>query len=120
MQFGTNLPAVQQMPGVPEWEAGPGVIAAVAMRADELGYRWLPCSDHVVVPKRALPTMGATWYDPATTLAFVAGMTQRIRLLSHVLVLPYHNPLAIAKQYATLDRLGRPRHPWRRRGTPAA
>jgi probable F420-dependent oxidoreductase len=107
MEFGTSLPAVQQMPGVPDWEVadGPAAIVAVAKRADELGYRWLPCSDHVVVPKRALPTMGATWYEPATTLAFVAGITQRIRLLSHVIVLPYHNPLAIAKQYATLDRL---------------
>jgi probable F420-dependent oxidoreductase len=107
VQFGVSLPAVQQMPGVPDWEAAssPEAIAAVAKRADELGYAWLPCSDHVVVPKRAIATMGATWYEPAATLAFVAGMTQWIRLLTHVIVLPYHNPLAIAKQYATLDRL---------------
>jgi probable F420-dependent oxidoreductase len=95
------------MPGTPDWEvaADPEAIAAVAKRADELGYAWLPCSDHVVVPKRAIATMGAVWYEPATTLAFVAGMTQRIRLLTNVIVLPYHNPLAVAKQYATLDRL---------------
>jgi alkanesulfonate monooxygenase SsuD/methylene tetrahydromethanopterin reductase-like flavin-dependent oxidoreductase (luciferase family) len=94
------------MPVCPEWEVagGPAAIVAVARRADELGYRWVPCSDHIIVPKRALPAMGATWYEPATTLAFVAGITQRVRLLSHVIVLPYHNPLAIAKQYATLDR----------------
>lgn len=107
MQFGVSLPSVQQMPGVPDWEGadGPAAIAAVAKRADELGYTWLPCSDHVVIPERALPTMGATWYEPAVTLAFVAGVTERIRLLTHVLVLPYHNPLSIAKQYATLDQL---------------
>jgi probable F420-dependent oxidoreductase len=49
--------------------------------------------------------MGAAWYEPAVTLGFVAGITQRIRLLSHVLILPYHNPLSVAKQYATLDQL---------------
>ena len=49
--------------------------------------------------------MGATWYEPATTLAFVAAATQRVRLLSHVLVLPYRHPLLAAKQFATLDRL---------------
>ncbi len=107
MKFGTALPSTQQMPGAPEWETrnDPRALIAVAKRADELGYAWLPCSDHVVVPKRAVPTMGATWYEPAATLAFVAGATERIRLLTHVLVLPYHSPFDIAKQYATLDRL---------------
>jgi probable F420-dependent oxidoreductase len=107
MQFGAALPFVQQMPGAPAWETGddPRPLVVVAKRADELGYAWVPCSDHVVVPKRALPSMGATWYEPATTLAFVAGVTQRLRLLTHVIILPYHSPFDIAKQYATLDRL---------------
>jgi len=107
MKFGATLPLVQQMPGTPAWEAGDDVRAliAVAQRADELGYAWAPCSDHVIVPRRALPTMGAAWYEPATTLAFVAGSTQRLRLLTHVLILPYHSPFDVAKQYATLDRL---------------
>lgn len=107
MRFGISLPLVHQMPGQPEWETGDDIesLIAVARRADELGYAWAPCSDHIVVPSRAAPSMGATWYDPATTLAFVAGFTERLRLLTHVLILPYHSPLAIAKQYATLDRL---------------
>jgi len=107
MRFGTPLPLVQQMPGSPAWQTGDDVAAlvAVARKADELGYAWLPCSDHVVVPARAVPSMGATWYEPATTLAFAAGVTQRIGLLTHVLVLPYHNPIEVAKRYATLDRL---------------
>ena len=49
--------------------------------------------------------MGATWYEPATTLAFVAAATRRVRLLSHVLVLPYRHPLVAAKLFATLDAL---------------
>ena len=107
MKFGTSLPLVQQMPGQPEWETGddPAPLIAVAKRADELGYAWVPCSDHVVIPRKAVPAMGDHWYEPATSLAFVAGFTQRLRLLSHVIVLPYHSPFDIAKQYATLDRL---------------
>jgi probable F420-dependent oxidoreductase len=49
--------------------------------------------------------MGATWYEPATTLAFLAAATERVRLLSHVLVLPYRHPLLAAKTFATLDAL---------------
>jgi probable F420-dependent oxidoreductase len=107
MKFGTPLPFVQQMPGSAEWTTGDDIDALrrVAATADELGFDWLPCSDHVVIPERAVPTMGATWYEPATTLAFVAGFTKRIRLLSHVLILPNHSPFDVAKQYATLDRL---------------
>jgi probable F420-dependent oxidoreductase len=49
--------------------------------------------------------MGPTWYDAGSTLAFVAGATTRIHLLSHVLVLPYRHPLVVAKQWSTLDHL---------------
>jgi probable F420-dependent oxidoreductase len=107
MKFGTALPFVQQMPDRPQWERANDVSAlvSIAREADRLGYAWLPCSDHVVVPARAVPSMGDTWYDPVSTLSFVAGQTARIRLLSHVVVLPYHNPLSVAKQYATLDHL---------------
>ncbi|MCH7837699.1 MAG: LLM class F420-dependent oxidoreductase [Chloroflexi bacterium] len=107
MQFGTGLPIVQQMPGQARWQTGddPSPIIAVAKKADELGYGWLTCSDHVVIPGRAVPSMGATWYEPATTLSFVAAVTQHVRLLAHVIILAYHSPFDIAKQYATLDRL---------------
>ncbi len=107
MKFGISLPLVHQMPGQDAWQMSedPAPIVAVARQADELGFAWLPCSDHALVPARLAPVMGATWYDPATTLAFVAAITQRVRLLTHVIVLPYHHPAHVAKQYATLDRL---------------
>ena len=58
MKFGIGLPLVQQMPDQPSWETGDDVQAmvSVAKKADELGYAWLPCSDHVVIPGRAAPS----------------------------------------------------------------
>lgn len=108
LSFGIGLPVVQQVPAQTQaWEraAGPDEILAVARAADRLGFAWVTCSDHVAVPAAYAASMGATWYEPATTLAFVAAATTRVRLLSHVLVLPYRHPLIAAKLFATLDRL---------------
>src|SRR5581483_1052988 len=106
--FGTSLPAVQQIPSRTQaWEravGGADVIEA-AQAAEHAGFAYVSCSDHVLVPASRAAAMGATWYDAGSTLAFVAGATTRIRLLSHVLVLPYRHPLIVAKQYGTLDRL---------------
>jgi len=105
---GVSLPAVQQIPGrARPWEAavgGPEILAA-ARAAEAAGLAWVSCSDHVLVPAVRAAAMGPVWYDAGSTLAFVAGATTHIRLLSHVLVLPYRHPLVVAKQYGTLDRL---------------
>jgi probable F420-dependent oxidoreductase len=108
LAFGTSLPAVQQIPGRSQpWEAtvGGAEILRAARAAEAAGFAWVSCSDHVAVPASRAAVMGATWYDAGSTLAFVAGATARIRLLSHVLVLPYRHPLVVAKQYGTLDHL---------------
>lgn len=108
LEFGIGLPVVQQVAAHAQaWEASAGSaeLLAIARAADRLGYRWLGCSDHIAIPASAAPAMGATWYEPATTLAYVAAATDRIRLLAHVLVLPYRHPLLAAKTFATLDAL---------------
>ena len=106
--FGTALPAVQQIPTrVRPWEKdvdGPKTLDA-ARAAEAAGFAWLACSDHPAVPVSRAQAMGPTWFDAGSTLAFVAGVTTRIRLLPHVLVLPYRHPLLVAKQYGTLDFL---------------
>ncbi len=112
MRFGTSLPAVQQIPTrVRPWEkeVGGAEILESARVAERAGFAWLTCSDHVAVPLSRAEAMGATWFDAGSTLAFVAGVTSRIRLMSHVLVLPYRHPLVVAKQYGTLDLLSRGR-----------
>lgn len=108
MKFGLSMPIVQQIPGrVQTWEtkAGAPEMQRVACAAEALGFSHLSACDHVAIPQSYASSAGTVWYDAAVTLGFVAAVTQRIRVLSHVVVLPYRHPLVTAKIYATLDRL---------------
>src|SRR6478736_1497433 len=89
------------------WEESAGLdeLAAVAEAADRLGFHHLTCSEHVAVPVAAAAQRGTTYWDPLATFGFLAARTRRIRLVTQVLVLGYHHPLAIAKRYGTLDRV---------------
>ncbi len=88
-----------------EWERDATIddLAAVAVTADRLGYHHLTCSEHVGIPAAEVGRRGARYWDPLPTFGYVAARTTRIRLATHVLVLGYHHPLAIAKRYGTLD-----------------
>jgi probable F420-dependent oxidoreductase len=86
-------------------DAGPTEVAAIARAADGLGYHHVTCSEHVAVPTSAAATRGTRYYDPLATFGFLAAQTERLRFVTHVLVLGYHHPLAIAKRYGTLDRI---------------
>ncbi|MFC1409237.1 TIGR03619 family F420-dependent LLM class oxidoreductase [Streptacidiphilus sp. N1-12] len=106
--FGVQLPVQSQSTLYCEpWEttAGPAELAAAAQAADRLGFAYVAVCDHVAIPERLAGAMGATWYDPVSTLGWLAALTTRTLLLSHVAVLPLRHPLLSAKQYATLDQL---------------
>ena len=108
MRFGLVTPVVTHHPEhAAKWEehAGPPELARIATTADRLGYHHLTCSEHVAIPAAAAPVRGTRYYDPLATFGFLAAQTARIRFATHVLVLPYHHPLALAKRYGTLDRL---------------
>jgi len=49
--------------------------------------------------------MGTVWYDTVATLGWLAALTTRTHLLSHVLVLAERHPLRAAKELSTLDAL---------------
>ena len=86
----------------------PQVIAALAQRAEGLGYGgvWLP--DHLLPPVAYGTTYGGV-YEPLVTLSYIAATTSRIGLGTSVLLLALRNPFAVAKQAATLDRLSQGR-----------
>lgn len=85
----------------------PQRIAALAVRAEELGCGgvWLP--DHLLPPGEygPPPAKFGGVYEPLVTLSYVAAQTSRIRLGTSILILPLREPVALAKQVATLDRL---------------
>ncbi|TMB09107.1 MAG: TIGR03619 family F420-dependent LLM class oxidoreductase [Deltaproteobacteria bacterium] len=108
MRFGLVTPIVTRHPDhQAPWEedAGPAEIARIAVAADRLGYDHVTCSEHVAIPEHVAPVRGTRYYDPLATFGFLAGQTTRLKFVTHVLVLPYHHPLAIAKRYGTLDVL---------------
>ncbi|MDK0520148.1 LLM class F420-dependent oxidoreductase [Streptomyces sp. ML-6] len=108
LSYGMQLPVQSQSTIYAEgWEAGAGPedLAAVARTADRTGFAYLASCDHVAIPRRLAGVMGTVWYDPVATLAFLAGITERVLLMSHVAVVGLRHPLATAKQYATLDHL---------------
>lgn len=108
MRLGLATPVVMQVPGAASaWERDAGIddLARIATHADQLGYEYLTCAEHVAIPIDETGQRGAIYWDPLSTLSFLAARTSRIRLATSVLVLGYHHPLEIAKRYGTLDRL---------------
>jgi probable F420-dependent oxidoreductase len=108
MKLGIVTPAVTRLPRArAQWEETAGIeeIARIAVEAERLGYHHLTCSEHVAVPNEVVDTRGATYWDPLPVFGYIAARTNTIRLATHVLVLAYHHPLAIAKRYGTLDRV---------------
>lgn len=93
------------------------VIDAVASAADRCGFATLWAGEHVVMVDRSesrypysedgvigVPAQ-ADWLDPMIALSFVAAASSRIGVATGVLLLPEHNPVVVAKQAASLDRL---------------
>ncbi|MEV5282175.1 LLM class F420-dependent oxidoreductase [Streptomyces sp. NPDC051994] len=106
--YGMQLPVQSQSTIYAEgWEAaaGPGDLAEIARAADRGGFAYIACCEHIAIPRRLAGPMGTVWYDPVATLSFLAGITERVRLMSHVAVVGLRHPLITAKQYATLDHL---------------
>lgn len=110
VRFGISTPGLTLV-GPPAtasaWErdASVGEIAAIAAAADRVGCEFLTCSEHVGIPSEVEQVRGGRYYDPLSTLGYLAATTTRIRLVTYVLVLAYSHPLELAKRYGTLDRL---------------
>src|SRR3546814_3083931 len=55
------------------------------------------------------PTLVRSWLDPLGLLCYVAGVTQHVRLLTSIIVIPYRPALLQAKLLTTVDVLSRGR-----------
>ena len=77
----------------------------VAQAAEECGYDAVSFSEHPAPSRKWLDAGGHESLDQTSALAFCAAVTSRVRLMTYLLVLPYHNPFLAAKALSTVDRL---------------
>lgn len=108
LKFGIVTPVLTLLPRAhATWEDN-GTFAdvtAIVQEAERLGYHHCTCSEHVAIPTEVATTRGARYWDPLATFGALSAHTSTIRFATHVLVLGYHHPLAIAKRYGTLDQI---------------
>ena len=103
MKFG-----VQHAVGDPAWVPqilAPSAVARFARATEESGFDAIGFTDHPSPSMKWVRAGGEGSADPFSALGFCAALTETIRLLTWVLVLPYRNPLLVAHQVATLDAL---------------
>ena len=108
MTFGCTIPIRGDL-GTPE------NIRTLATCAEKWGFDHLWVGDHIIIPNQVASPhpyspsgvytfdRGQPWCEPLSALCYLAGLTQRIKLGTHVLVLPYRAPVLTAKILATLD-----------------
>jgi probable F420-dependent oxidoreductase len=80
-------------------------VVACAQAAEEAALDDVWITDHIAIPPDDAEGSGGRYLDPLTTLAFLAGATERIGLGTGVLILPYRPPLPTAKAIATVQEL---------------
>ena len=97
MRVGIHLPQFGRA-------ASPRAITEAAKLAEELGFADVWVSDHIVHPA-AQSYPSPYLFDALTCLTWAGASTERIGLGTSVLVVPMHEPLALANRLASLDAL---------------
>ena len=100
MKFGLTLPSYT-WPGL-DYQMTRRITKDMARRAEELGFDSITVWDHLL---SAPGLYGGSWLDPLMVLSCAAGVTERIPLGTHILVVPIRHPVLLAKELGTLDYL---------------
>ncbi len=94
-------------------------VVETALHGERLGFHCATIADHIVFPTAVSskypyaadgvhPSHGDA-LEQLSLMAFVAGKTTRLRLVTSVMIVPHRNPLLAAKAIATIDVLSRGR-----------
>jgi probable F420-dependent oxidoreductase len=81
------------------------VMRSAVLAAEALGFESVWITDHIAIPPDDAEGSGGRYTDPLTTLAWIAGFTDRINLGVGVLIVPYRAALPTIKQIATVQEL---------------
>ena len=99
MKFGVTIPN--------NWGLrDPADVLAMGPLAESLGFNSIWVMDHLFNNGYIRERLDdAPYYHPLSVLSYLSATTQSITLGTSVLVLPYHNPVDLAKYTATLDQI---------------
>ena len=98
-RFGVFLPSYIWEGDGPERARG---IKEFARTVEDLGFDSLFVTDHLLAAKRFY---SVSFLEPLSALAVAAGVTERVRLGTSILIMPLRNPVILAKELATLQFL---------------
>ena len=84
---------------------GAGRVTVIAQAVERAGLHGLSFTEHPAPGARWLDAGGHQTLDPFVALGHVAAVTERLRLVTYLSVLPYRNPFLLAKAAATIDLL---------------
>jgi probable F420-dependent oxidoreductase len=117
MQFGFGAPVSGAL-------ARPQSLARIAGEGEAIGYDYCTISDHVVIPRDIearypysdtgeFPSRSrGDRHEQLAAVAFIAGKTSRLRLVTSVTVVPHRPGVLLAKMLATIDVLSDGRLTW--------
>ncbi len=103
MKFTVTYPLITH-PASPELMTRQAV-TEFARTAEAAGFDGIGFTDHPAPTDRWLTSGGHDALDPYVALTFCAAVTERIRLIPNIAVLPYRHPLIVAKTVATMAML---------------
>ena len=111
VRFDIEIPTCREGVFVPCGFAVPDEIIECVRLAERLGYEAVWATDFLTpTPESGVRAAERpNWYEPMITLAYAAAETDRIKLGTGIIILPYRDPVILAKQAATLDRLSKGR-----------
>jgi probable F420-dependent oxidoreductase len=91
--------------------SSPSEILETAVLGDQLGFDAITLPEHLLPPlwPRQPDLSAKYWFDLPTLAGWIASATTSLRLLTSVLVVPYHPPVQLAKALATVDVLSKGR-----------
>ena len=82
-----------------------GAISEMAAAAERAGWHGIALTEHPAPSASWLESGGHQSLDPFVALASAAGVTSSLALVTNLSVIPYRNPLLLAKSAATLNRM---------------
>ena len=98
MEFGLCIPHYGKPLDIP-------TIFDTVRRAEELGFDSIWVTDHILVPRTLDIIYRDHMLEPLAVLSHVAALTRRVKIGTSVIILPYRNPIVLAKMLATIDHL---------------